>query len=40
VPAEGVGRGGMSVAVTEQQDEDQEGSGRRMGGGRTSKQLR
>jgi len=40
VPAEGVGRGGMGVAVTEQRDEDQEGRGRRMGGGRTSERLR
>ena len=39
VPAEGVERGEMGVAVTEQRDEDQEGSGRRMGGGRTSKHL-
>ena len=36
VPAEGVGRRGVGVAVTEQRDEDQEGGGRRMGGGRTS----
>jgi len=36
VPARGVGRGGMGVAVTEQRDEGQEGGGRRMGGGRTS----
>jgi len=27
VPAEGVGRGGVCVAVTEQRDEDQEGEG-------------
>ena len=32
----GVGRGGMGVAVTVQQDEDQVGGGRREGGGRTS----
>jgi len=31
-----VERGGMGVAVTEQRDEDQEGGGRRVGGGRTS----
>jgi len=36
VPAERVGRGGMGVAVTEHRDEDQEGRGRRTGGGRTS----
>ena len=36
VPAEGVGRGWMGAAVTEQQDEDQEGRGRKEGGGRTS----
>ena len=30
VPAEGVGRGGMGVAVTEQRDEDQDGGGRGM----------
>jgi len=40
VPAEGVGRGGMRVAVTEQRDENQEGRGREMGGGRTSEHLR
>jgi len=36
MPAEEVGRGGVGVAVTEQWDEDQEGGGRRMGGGTTS----
>jgi len=36
VPAEGVGRRGVGLAVTEQWDEDQEGGGRRTGGGRTS----
>ena len=37
VPAEGVRRRGMRVAVTEQRDEDQEGGERRRtGGGRTS----
>ena len=30
VPAEGVGRGGVGVAVTEQRDEDQEGGGKGM----------
>jgi len=35
-PAEGVGRRGVSVPVTEQWDEDQGGGGRRLGGGRTS----
>jgi len=40
VPAEGVGRGGIGVAVTEQRDEDQGGRGREMGGGRTSEHLR
>jgi len=30
VPAEGVGRGGVGVTVTEQWDEDQEGGGRGM----------
>jgi len=40
VPAEVVGRGGMRVAVTEQQGEDQEGRGREMGGGSTSEHLR
>ena len=40
MPAEGVARGGMGVAVTEQQDEDQEGGGRGKGGGRTSEHLR
>jgi len=34
VQAEGMGREGMGVAVTEQQDENQEGRGREMGGGR------
>jgi len=36
VPAEGVVRRGVGVAVTKQRDEGQEGGGRRMGGGRTS----
>jgi len=40
VPAEGVGREGMGVAVTEQRDENQEGRGREMEGGRTSEHLR
>ena len=40
VPAEGLGRGGMGVAVTEQRDKHQEGRGRGMGGGRTSEPLR
>jgi len=40
VPAEGVGREGMGVAVTEQRDENQEGRGREMGGGRISEHLR
>jgi len=40
VPAEGVGRGWMGVAVTEQRDEEQEGSGGRRGWGRESKRLR
>jgi len=40
VPAEGVGREGMGVAVTEQPDENQEGRGREMGGGRISEHLR
>jgi len=40
VPAEGVGREGMGVAVTEQRHENQEGRGREMGGGRTSEHLR
>jgi len=40
VPAEGVGRGGMGVAITEQRDENQDGRGRGMGGGRTSEHLR
>jgi len=40
VPAEGVGREGMGVAVTEQWDEDQDCRGREMGGGRTSAHLR
>jgi len=35
-PAEGVGREGMGVVVTKQRDENQEGRGREMGGGRTS----
>jgi len=39
VPAEEVGRVGVYVAVTGQQDEDQEGRGRRMGGETTSKHL-
>ena len=30
----------MGVAVTEQRDEDQEGGGRRVGGGRKTKNLR
>jgi len=40
VPAGGVGREGMGDAVTEEQDENQEGRGRKMGGGRTSEHLR
>jgi len=40
VSAEGVGRGGMGVAVTEQRDENQEGRAMGMGGGRTSEHLR
>jgi len=40
VPAEGVGREGMGVAVTEEWDGNQEGRGREMGGGRTSEHLR
>jgi len=40
VSAEGVGRAGMGVAVTAQWDENQEGRGREMGGGRTSEHLR
>ena len=40
MPAEGVGRGGMGVAVIEQRDENQDGRGRGMGGGRTSEHLR
>ena len=40
MPAGEVARGGMGVAVTGQQEEDQEGRGRRMGEGRTSKHLR
>ena len=40
VPAEGGGREGMAVAVTEQRDENQEGRGREMGGGRTTEHLR
>jgi len=40
VAAVGVGRGGMEVAVTEQQDENQEGRGMGMVGGRTSEYLR
>ena len=40
MPAEGVGRGEMGVAVTEQRDKDKEGRGRCMGGGRTSEHLR
>jgi len=31
---------GVDVAVTERRDEDQEGRGRGVGGGRTSEQLR
>ena len=40
MPAEGVGREGMGVAVTEQRDENQGGREREMGGGRTSEHLR
>jgi len=40
VAAGEVGRGGVGEAVTRQRDDDQEGRGRRMGGGRTSKHLR
>ena len=40
MPAAGVGREGMGVAVTEQRDENQEGRGGEMGGGRTSEHLR
>jgi len=40
VPAEGVGRGGTGVAVTEQRDENEEGRGRGIRGGRTSEHLR
>jgi len=40
VPAREVGRGGEGVSVTGQRDEDQEGRGRGMVGGRTSKHLR
>ena len=40
VPGGEVGRRRVGVAVTGQWDEDQEGMGRRMGGGRTSKHLR
>ena len=36
----GVGRAGIGVAVTEQQEENQEGRGRKMGGGRTSEHGR
>ena len=36
VPVQGVGRGGVDVAVTEQRDEDQDGGERRICGGRTS----
>ena len=36
VPAEGVRRVGIGVAVTEQRDKNKEGRGREMGGGRTS----
>jgi len=34
VPAEGVGRRGLGVAVTEQRDRDQEGGGRKEEGRR------
>ena len=40
MPALGVGSRGMRVAVTGQRDKDQEGSGREMGGGRTSEYFR
>jgi len=40
VPAGEVGREGVSVAVTRQRDEGQEGRGGRTGGGRTSRPLR
>ena len=40
MPAGEVRRRGVAVAVTGQRDEDQEGRGTRMGGGRTSKHLR
>jgi len=40
VPAGEGGRGGVGVAVTGQRDEDQQGRGRRIEGGRTSKHLR
>jgi len=40
VPAEGMGKGGMGVAVTERRDENQEGRGRETRGGRTSQHLR
>jgi len=40
VPAEGVGREEMGVGVTEKRDENQEGRGTEMGGGRTSERLR
>jgi len=40
VPAVGVGRGGIGVALTEQRDENQEGRGMGMEGGRTSEHLR
>jgi len=40
VPGEEVGRRGKGVAVTEQRDEDHEGSGGRRRLGRQSKRLR
>jgi len=40
VPAEGVGKEGIGVAVTEQRDENREGRWRGKGGGRTSEHLR
>ena len=40
MPAGKVGRGGVSVAVSEQWYTDQEGTRRGMGGGRTSEHLR
>ena len=40
MPAKGVGRAGMGVAVTEERGENQEGRGKEMGGGRTSEHLR